>query len=242
MNAIDKKMDLGMFFGAMKDRFKGVLASTMTPEEKLAQIVKRLEIDVQEKHERARKLGGQMRALKDPETKELEPLEKFAVQRAKLVAKGGELVGQPDKAAQLGQLSQEIKGLDALIGSKEMTYETLKQGYDLAKANYLQAFAALEKIRENGSAMLEAIAANKEALAMRDAAQNQETVDTSFLDDLQAELTGVQAELRTDQAIDDDLDATKSFSIDATLAKMDAESVDAGIMDEFKAAAKPAAK
>jgi hypothetical protein len=38
--------------------------------------------------------------------------------------------------------------------------------------------------------------------------------------------------------IENDLDATNGFNINAELAKMDAEEIDTGLMAEFKAAAK----
>lgn len=241
--AMDKKINFSMFFKAMGGRLQGLLASTLTPEEKLAQIVQALEKQVQEKRVLARQIGAQMRAIADPETTQLEPLEAMQARRAKLVALGGGLVNQPDKAAQLGQISQEIKSLDVQIASQTATYETLKESYDLAKANYSEALAALDTIRLNGPAMLKAIEVNKQAVAMRDAAKSGsgDKVDTSFLKDLEGELSQSQAELRSDGDIDKDLDASSSFNVDAALAKMDAASVDSNLMAEFQAAAAPKA-
>lgn len=236
IKALDSKVDFGMFFKAMGGRLKGLLASTLSPEEKLAQIQQVLEGQVQEKRQLAREIGAQMRAIADPETKDLEPLEALQARRAKLVKLGGTIVDQPDKAAQLGQISQEIKALDAQIKSQEVTYDTLKESYDLAKGNYQQALSALETIRNNGQAMLKAIEAHKQALKMRDKAQSQDEIDTSFLGELQGELSQVQAELRTDEEIDNDLDATSAFSVDSALSKMDEASVDDDLMAEFKAA------
>ena len=191
---------------------------------------------MQAKRKLAREIGAQMRAIADAETEALEPLEALLAQREKLVKLGGTLVGKPSKKAQLGQVTQEVKGLDARIASQQATFETLKESYDLAKANYQEAFAALETVRQNGPAILNAIRAHKEALAARDSARSQEAVDTSFLNDLQAELSGVQAELRSDSQIDDDLDAANPNSIDAALAKLDEGEVDESLMAEFRAA------
>jgi len=237
--AMDKKINFPMFFAAMGSRLQGLLASALTPEEKLAQIVAALEEQVQKKRVLARETGAQMRAIADPETAESEPLEAMQKRRKKLVALGGGLVNQPDKAAQVGQISQEVKSLDAQIAGQTATYTTLKESYDLAKASYSEALAALETVRRNGPAMLLAIEANKQAVAMRDAAKSDSgvKVDTSFLKDLESELSQAQAELRSDGDIDRDLDATSDFNVDAALAKMDTESVDAGLMAEFQAAA-----
>ncbi|MFA5124602.1 MAG: hypothetical protein WC473_02105 [Patescibacteria group bacterium] len=237
--AMDKKVNISMFFKAMGGRLQGLLASTLSPEEKLEQIIAELENQVQGKRVLARQIGAQMRTIADPETKELEPLEALRSRRAKLVALGGSLVGQPDKASQLGQISQEIKALDDQITSQQATYDTLKESYELARTNYNEALTGLNTIRQNGPAMLKAIEAHRQAVAMRDRARAQggNKVDTSFLDELQGELTGVQAELRSDGDIDRDLDASSGFNVDAALAQMDAGDIDAGLLAEFQAAA-----
>ena len=239
---MDKKINFSMFFKAMGGRLQGLLASALTPEEKLAQIIKELEKQVQEKRVLAREIGAQMRAIADPETKELEPLEAMQARRTKLVALGGQLVNQPDKAAQLGQISQEIKSLDAQIASQTATYQTLTESYNLAKGNYNEALTALETVRRNGPAMLKAIEVNKQAVAMRDAAKSGsgDKVDTSFLNELEGELSQAQAELRSDGDIDNDLDASSGFNVDVALTKMDAASVDSNLMAEFQAAASKA--
>lgn len=236
ISTLDKKVNFSMFFKAMGGRLQNLLASTLSPEEKLAQIQDVLEGQVQQKRKLAREIGAQMRAIADPETKDLEALEAMQARRAKLVKLGGTLVDKPEKAAQLGQISQEVKALDGQIKAQEATYDTLKESYELSKANYQQALSALETVRNNGQAMLKAIEAHKQALKMRDQAQSQDEVDTSFLSELQGELSQVQAELRTDEEIDEDLDATSSFSVDSALSKMDAASVDNDLMAEFQAA------
>ena len=236
VSTLDKKVNFSMFFRAMGDRLQNLLASTLSPEDKLDQITKVLEGQVQEKRQLAREIGTQMRAIADPETKELEALEAMQARRAKLVKLGGTLVDQPDKATQLGQISQEVKALDGQIKAQETTHTTLQESYNLAKANFQQALSALETVRDNGQAMLKAIEAHKQALALRDKAKGQGVIDTSFINELQGELSQVQAELRTDTEIDNDLDATNGFSVDSALSKMDADSVDNDLMAEFQAA------
>ncbi|MFA6228253.1 MAG: hypothetical protein WC668_03640 [Patescibacteria group bacterium] len=236
--AMDKKVNIGMFFKAMGSRLQGLLASALSPEEKLTQIIAELEKQVQEKRILARQIGAQMRAIADPETKELEPLEALQVRRIKLVGLGGSLVDQPDKTAQLGQVSQEVKSLDDAIASQKVTYGTLEESYKLARANYNEALSGLNTIRQNGPAMLKAIEAHKQAVAMRDRARAQggAKVDTAFLGELQGELVAAQAEFRSDGDIDRDLDASSGFNVDAALAQLDAQDIDAGLMAEFQAA------
>lgn len=234
VKALDSKISLLMFLQGMGKRFQTIMARALTPEEKLAAIIAEMEKDVQEKRVLARQIGAQMRALSDPDTTDLEPLEAAKARRAKLVKLGGQNL---ENAERLGQIQHEVKALDTMIASQEATYATLKESYDLASANYKTALAALDSTRSNGPAILKAIKAHQDALAMRDKAKNTDAVDASFMDDLTAELTNAQGELRSDKAIDDDLDATKSGSLDAELAKMDASNVDDSLMAEFQAAA-----
>lgn len=238
VQSLDSKVTIGMFLKSMGGRFQKLLASTMTPEEKLAAITKEIEAQVQEKKVLARQIGAQMRAIFDPDTKALEPLEALKERRVKLVALGGKLVADPAQSAKLGALQQEITGLDAQIASQQTTYDTLAESYELAKANYNQALAALKQVRDNGPAVLKAIQAHKDAITLRDKAKGGKTVDVSFVDELYGELSATQAELRSDKEIDADLDATSGFNIDRELAKMDGQTVDDSLMAEFLAAAK----
>lgn len=233
-SALDSKISFGMFLDGMKGRFQKFLASNLTPEEKLAAIVKELNADVQEKRVLARQIGAQMRALADPDTAELEPLEAAQARRAKLVKLGGQNLGNAEK---LGQIQQEIRGLDALISSQTGTYDTLKESYGVAKANYQTAFAALESVRNNGPAVLKAIRAHQDALKIRDKAAGSKQVDASFMTELTAELNSAKAELRSDKSFEQDLDATRPGSLDAELAKLDAATVDDKLMAEFRVAA-----
>lgn len=237
IKALDQKVNFAMFLKSMGGRLQGLMASTMTPEEKLAGIIKNLEGEVQEKRVLARQIKAQKSAIADSDTKELEPLEACQVRRAKLVKLGGAMVKDPAKASQLGQLQQEIKALDAQIASHQATFDTLEESYNLAKSNYQQALNALETVRNNGSAMIKAIQAQKDALEMRDKAKKQGGTDVSFMDDLTAELNSSRAELRSDDELDKDLDGTSDFNIDKALAEMDANTVDDGLMAEFQAAA-----
>ena len=71
ITTLDKKVNFTMFFKAMGNRLQNLLASTLSPAEKLEQIQKVLEVQVQEKRQLAREIGARMRAMSDPETKEL---------------------------------------------------------------------------------------------------------------------------------------------------------------------------
>lgn len=238
IKALDEKINTGMFLEGLFKRFRVFLvAQLLTDEQKLAKIIEVMEKDVQKKRVLARQIGAQMRAIADPDTQELEPLEALKARREKLVQLGGKNVNDPAKAAQLGQLQQEIKAIDAQIASQQATYDMQSESNALAKKNYQEALNALETVKRNGPAMIKAIQAHKQALADKDKAADQEKIDTSFLNDLTDELNASKAELRSDEAIDADLDATNPSSIDAELAKMDAETIDAGLMAEFQAAA-----
>lgn len=237
IKALDSKVDLGMFLQSIGGRIQKMLASTLKPEEKLDAIQKAIAAEVQEKRVLVRQIGVQMRAIADPETPELEPLEKLQLRRQKLVVLGSKLVDDPIKTAQLGQVQHEIQGLDKEISGQQSTYDTLKESYDLAYANYKQALAALEQVRSNAPAILKAIQANKDALKLRDKVKGGKTIDTSFMDELNGELKEVQSELHSDKRLEADLDSTTGFNIDAELAKMDAETEDTALMDEFRAAA-----
>lgn len=233
-NAMDSRITVTMFLQSMQGRFQKLLAGTLTPQEKLAAIVRELETETQQKRVLAREIGAQMRALADPDTRELEPLEASRLRRTKLVALGGQNLGN---AEMLGQIQQEIKSLESVIGSQQATYDTLKESYDLAMANYKTALQALDNARINGPAILNAIKAHEQALQLRDKTKKQGAPDVTFMSELTAELDQTRAELRSDKEIEDDVDATKAGSLDAALAAMDAGHVDDSLMAEFQAAA-----
>jgi hypothetical protein len=177
-----------------------------------------------------------MTALMDPEDKAVQPLEALIAKRAKLVQLAADAENQGD-AATVGQARQSIKGLQRLLDSQQKTYDTLKAAYEVAFANYKTAMNALENARTNGPAMLNAIQAHKDALAMGDKARKTNQIDASFMDDLAKELGQAQNELRSDQVIENDLRADKAGSIDAKLAAMDAEVEEDDLMAEIREAA-----
>ena len=235
IKSLDSRITFGMFFQSLGGQFQKLLASTMSAEDKMKAIIAAMEKDVQAKRVTAREIGAQMRAIADPETKALEPLESAKARRESLVALGAQNLNNKTR---LGQISQEIKAVDALIESQQGTYDTLAEAYATAKANYEIALSALDSARSNGPAMIAAINAHKQALETKDKArQTQQSPDVTFIKDLTKELENAKAQARTDRELEKDLDATQPTSIDQALAKMDAESVDASLMAEFQAAA-----
>ena len=56
-------------------------------------------------------------------------------------------------------------------------------------------------------------------------------------DCISAELNNTKAELRADNEIEKDLDASDTSNIDKALSEMDKTTVDEGLMAEFRAAA-----
>jgi hypothetical protein len=236
-SAMDKKVDLRMFLNALGGKITKLMASTLTDDEKLQGIIKVATEKVQQKRIAAREIGIQMKAIQDSETEELEPLEAKEKQRAQLINLATTLVNDPSKAAQLGQVEQSIAGLDSLINADKVTYAMLKDSYEVAKANYQKDFLALETLRKNGPATLKAIGAYRNAVKTKDQTRAEDAIDVSFLNDLGADLNNAKAALRSDKELDDDIDPTKSFNVDAELAKMDATSVNEKIRAEILAAA-----
>jgi len=253
--SLDKRINLTDFLSSMRDRFQQILASTLTDEEKLDRILAAMENDVLKKRILARKIGAQMRALKDPETAQMESLEALETRRETLVRLGGKILSEKEFAekagktheaiklqAQLVQVSDEVKGLDeGLLGSQRATYEMLSESYAIAFENLKQSEAAWKAARDSAPAMLKAIEAHRQALEMRDEARtvSQKKADTRFLKDLKVELGAARAELRSDKAIEADLDATKEPDVNDLLVQYDmVAKVDSAIMAEFSAAAR----
>ncbi len=250
--ALDDRINFRDVFASMGNKLKNILASTMTPEEKLERILMAMARDVQEKRATARKIGTQMRAMADPETPEMEPLEMLRAREARLVELGGSLYTQMQEAetaghpretsnikVRMGQVAQELTGLrEGMLATQQSTYETLVSSYEIAMQSLSQVEAAYQTARANGPAMLTALRAHEEAMALRKEAQaGSGSPDMKFMDDLAAELSAAKAEMRADQAIDEDLNAMNP-TVDKMLADLDQEAVDANVMAEFEAASK----
>lgn len=245
--ALDGKINIRLFLKGLSQRIQGVMARSLPDEQKLSLIVEELARDTQEKRSTARNIRARMVALADAETAELEPLEALRAKRAKLVALGARVLKEKEalpaahtdaiatKAAQLGQIAQEIKALESPLRSMESTYATLKESYGLAFSTYKTALEAYERAKATGPTLLLAIKAHREALSIRDSSRKPSaTVDASFLDQLGSELDRATGELHADQQIEDDLDATKPQVIGARFAAEDAASVDEAILEEFR--------
>lgn len=223
MQALDKKITFGMFVKNLGDKLKGVMAKSISPEEKLELITAEMEKDVQEKRVTARGIRVKMLALKDPDTKELEPIERFKVRREKLVKMGAEALKVKGDEKEAAKIAKEIKSLDISLNSMENTYAILEESYGVALESYKTAEAALDHVKHNGSAILFSIKAHKDALETKDSARG-EKIDASFLDDLQKELETSQRELRSDK----EMDGSEDSVLD------DSEEADQSIMDEFR--------
>ncbi len=247
VEALDKRMTFGMFVKGIGKRIQSVLSRAVPAEEKLDLILGEMEKDVQEKRVTARSIRARMVAISDPETKELEPLERLRARRKKIVELGakvlaekeqmekdGDLAGAKKKAAWLGQLTQEAKALGVSVSSMESTHETLQEAYNIALENYKVALGSYEHVKNNGKAMLEAIKAHQDALSIRDRAKP-EAVDASFLDDLTEELEKAQGELRSDKQIDKELDATNP---ELDLNEEKEAATQESILQEFREAVK----
>ncbi len=230
IKALDGKINFKMFVKTIFTRGQKILAENMTAEEKLDMIMKDMAKDVQKKRVDAREAGAE----KQISTKELETLE---AQRKGLVTLGASICHDPEKSAQVGQVSQKLAVIDSRISARKSLLTTQTETYDLAAKNYQDALNAYETAKSNGPAMIKAIKAQKTALERRDNASEQKTMSIDFLNDLASELENAKAELRSDIEITEDLDPSKSFNVNAELAKMDAQNVNAGYLAEFQTAA-----
>ncbi len=243
VEALDKKMTFSMFVKGIGNKLKSIMAKTISPEEKLKLIENEMSQDVHSKRVTARTIRAKMVALADPDTAQLEPLERLRARREKLVALGAKVLKEQEEAvaasnqgvvkektAELKKITKEVKSLDPSLASLETTYETLKESYEVALENYKVALAAYDHVKNNGSTLLFAIKAHQEALQVKDNAKTGTTVDASFLDELEGELTKAQQELRSDNQLDKELD-TDEPSVLESQEQADAEQ---SILDEFR--------
>lgn len=242
--ALDKKVTFGMFVKNIQNKLKSIMAKSISAEDKLNLILVEMEKDVQEKRITARNTRSKMVALADPETAQLEPLERLRVKRQKLVELGAKVLKEKEtaqaenktevvsqKEKELAKITKEIKALTPSLNSLENTYETIKEAYELALENYKVSESAYQHAKENGSTLLFAIKAHQDALQMKDNAKNSgSTIDASFLNDLENELSKSQRELRSDKELDKEIKSPEESLLD----HIEATEVDNSILEEFK--------
>lgn len=225
ITALDSKINLGMFIKGLGNKIQGIMAKSISPEEKLRLIQDEMKNDVFNKRLTARNIRAKMVALSDPDTKELEPLEQLRARREKLVAQGKRYVSE-GKSLEATKVAQEIKSLDTSLSSMEMTYQTLKEAYDIALENYKVSQEAYDKVVRNGSMLLDAIKAHQDALKIRDnTKRDSSAIDSSFLSELEGELTKAKSELKSDVQLDKE--------VTSVVVEEDNSSLE-GIMNEFK--------
>ena len=230
--ALDKRITFGMFLKSIGQKLQGIMAKSISAEEKLQLITEEMEKDVASKRATARSIRAKMVALADPDTKELEPLEKLRAKRAKLVTLGAEAVKNND-LVRANKIANEIKALESPLASLEATYSTLVSSYEIALENYKTSQASYEHVKNNGSTLLFAIKAHQEALQLRDNARSDsgKGSDTSFLNDLERELSKASAELKSDKEIDREVEG-------ANMSVLDETPDNEAILNEFKSAVK----
>lgn len=252
--------------GAMNSLRKKIAKALMTDEQMIAALQADTETEARRIRQETRATGAQMRALADPDTKQLEPLEALRARKARMLsmaagwekerqaleskAAEAEAAGNTDEAAKLhqqaGALKQQIAQgaleIQALqngeLGVNENTYGTLKDAYELQMKNLAAAEQAVRVARLQAPAMLQALKANKTAKAIADKARYQSTgPDLWYVNDLQKEMETAAAERRADDQIDRDLDATQPVSVFDQHAEGDVAEAPADIMAEITAAA-----
>ncbi len=245
IEALDKRVTFGMFVSGMKDRIKGILAKQLTSDEKFQMILEEMKKDVENKRITARSIRAKMIALSDPETEALEPLERIMVQREKLVNIGSKLLKEKEEAEvkgdnelaklkkeQLQKIANEVKFLTTQQTSMNDTHITLKEAYEIALSNFKTASSAYEHAKTNGEGLLFAIKAHQEALSIRDKSRKGKINDTSFLKDMENELSKSQGELRSDKKIEDEITETSISSI------LEKEEENTSIIEEFRKVSK----
>lgn len=241
MQAIDNRVTFGMLVQGLANRLKGIMAKQLSPEEKLNLIKSEMKKDVEQKRITARSIRAKMVALSDPDTKELEPMERLEAHRKKIVAAGAQLMKERDSATEqvvkddltkkINRLATDIKSLDSQLGSMHSTYDTLKDAYEVSIENLKTAQSALDHVENNAEGMLFAIKAHQEALNIRDKAKKDNACDASFLSDMEKELNTAKAELSSDKKIDEVLSADRIDLDSITDTNVD-------VLAEFEAAKK----
>lgn len=242
--SLDTRLNFKLLVKGLGQKLQEILGKALPPEQKLQLILEQMRADVQTKRKTAREVRARMVALSDPESEQLEPMERLALRRKKLVEVGATVLKQQEAAseesakakltAQLGQVTQEVNAVSTSLNSLASTYATLKDAYAIALETYKVSLAAYERAMENGPTLLLAIKAHQEALALRDATRKpKETVDASFLDDLTHELEKSQKEVQSDHAIDRELDSTVN-DVHPLMQQADQQEVNEAILQEFR--------
>ena len=244
MTVLDRRLSFKMFVKGIGQRLQDILGKSMPPDQKLMLILDEMAKDVQGKRKTAREIRARMVALSDVDTEQLEPMERLQVRRKKLIEVGKVVLQQKEAStepsqtttleAQLGQLTQEVKSVSTQLSSLEATYATLKESYEVALSSYKVALAAYERAKENGPTLLLALKAHQDALQMRDQARKPTaSINASFLTELEGELEQAEHQLKSDQELDKELDATNS-SVHPLMAQADRQEVDTAILQEFR--------
>jgi hypothetical protein len=248
-----KRMSVVDLVAAGMGKIQAFIAKKILSDEEMLEIVLRKKAEeVAELRVEVRELGGDMKALVNPETPELEDLEELRAREQELVALGADLVVQLKDAqraeqveaaarfnSQMAKVAQELKDLRAgELAMLEKTYATLSDAYDIAFQTYQTAFNELEYAKRHAPAMLKAIAAYRRAVEKRDQAREQDAgsgAGLEIMDDIRAELKEAQAEHATELEIEEQMAGDQS--VDDMLARRRQEQVDADILAEFQAAA-----
>lgn len=257
--AMNQAMTMPQIIAGWGKMAQEVLARTI-PDEKKEELLLQAQLDkALAARKNARAVGAKMRALKDSETADKEPLEALEIREEKLVALGGKLLTQKKAllaankteadsdvskiTAQMGQVAAELASLrEGQLGTMKATYQMLDESYRVALQTANTEETNYRTMKDNLPAIRAAIAAYRDAVATTDRvrkdAAGSAKAQSAFMSKLNTELRDVRATYRSDADVDRDLDAMKGVTVDDMLAEHDKKSVDAGILAEFEAATK----
>jgi chromosome segregation ATPase len=260
MPTLNKSITLQDVLADMAGDFKNFVANlTMTPDEKAERIVKKALDRALAARESARQMRTRLILIKNREDTIVTPLESFEDQEAKLIELGGKLTADKKKLAkdplenaeklaaldaQIGQVAQSLKTL-----RENPAYQTLQESYETASDAYKTALDTANRaetnwkvLKDNLPMLVQAFQVYQEAKKAREQARRgaEEQFDpNTFMNGVAADVNQAKAELRADEDVDRDLDASKPVDpVADMLAQYDAANADAGILAEFEQAAK----
>jgi hypothetical protein len=142
--------------------------------------------------------------------------------------------------SQKSQLALDLKSFreNQLAMGKE-NYATAWDTYQTGLKTLAKYEASLRTLRESGPVIIEAIKDKEENLRMRDQAHaaeigaSKEVDPNQLMNELRGEFETISAKVRSDDAVDADLDGLRPVSSEDLLAEYDRKNADAATLSEF---------
>lgn len=269
LSSLDHQMSLGDIFAILGDEATAVFASKLSPEMKIRRLLQNANRLAEDSRIKTREARMKAVRRKDPTTKAIEPLEALEIKETTYIAAGRnltikiktrlvELGHDPEtKDAQLDAVCKTDEDLRKLVQQRSQLSLDLKEfrtgelameqeNYQIAWEAYqtnlrilAKRQAAVTMLRERGPAMVEAIRAKTELLALTDQARKEEAglakepSPEAIMKGLEEDFRDVSARVRSDAALDEDLDGLKPVSSEDILAAFDRANEDKSVLAEF---------